>query len=214
MKQKEGIMPQTANINPAIRDFLLNHSDWWGSKVVFLLQSKPDEPIHVIRLSHMIEPPEFPAQQYESFTRIYESCCGIPQTDTRTIKEIDKCLEKLIIKKAALVANNLDFTHLEAEMQSLIKYRKETTKPNGKIKKFRQETFKELQRHRKAFIRLLDQALIECPEAYYHFKAHVQTGQFYTWISFPDEIPVSLKKKKQREQKKKRKTRYRTIRRC
>lgn len=180
-------MLNNVSIKPHIREFMQSHSNLWGTKLVFLLLSKPDEPFHVIRLTHTIEPPEFPAWKYDRFTRAYESNCGIPQTDSQTLKDIDQRLIKLIAIKAELVVNDLDFTHIEKEMQVLVGYRKETTRPNGNIKNFEQETRKEIKRHRTAFQTLLNKAQLECPDAYYCFKRHVQTGLYYKWISFPDE---------------------------
>jgi hypothetical protein len=187
-------MQSASNLQPQIFDFLTNHKDLWGSKLVVLLLSRPDEPFHVIRLSHFINPPDCQGWHYEQFTRKYENCCGILQTDTKTLKDIDKRLVKLIAVKAELVVNKLNFTEVETEMQNLLKYRKETTKTNGRIKNFRQEIQNEVQRHRIAFTRLLDKALVECPEAYYLFKQHVQKGKYYKWVSFPDAEDDSLRK--------------------
>jgi len=186
------------SIKPHISDFLQSHSDMWGSKIVFLLLSKPDEPIHVIRLSHTIDPPSYPTWQFDRFRRTFENNCGIPQTDKQTLRDIDKRLIKLIAIKAELMVNELDFAEIETEMQTLIEYRKETTKPNGRIKSFRLETQKEVKRHRISFQRLLDKALVECPEAYCFFKKHVQTGTYYKWLSFPDEedAPMQCQEKK------------------
>jgi len=183
-------MNNNIKLKPSIRDFLDNHADWWGVKIVYLLFPKPEERFHVCRMSQILDPPDYPAWQLERLNRMLEHANGIPQTDYQTLRDIDKRLERLIATKAELMTAQLDYAYIDKETDALVDYRNETTRPNGNIKNFRQDVHREIQRHRKAFLRLLKAALIECPEAYYYLKAHVQTGLYYMWISDVDDEPA------------------------
>ncbi len=169
---------------PRVADFLERHSKRWGAKVVILLQSMPDRPVHVLAISLLIAPPEGGSLSYAQVERLIRQNEAIPQTDAVTLKQVNNELNRLIKIKAWREAAGLPRDGgMEAAIDMLCAYHRETTRPNGMIKNFRLETEREYQRHRAAVRRLLKKAKLECPEAYRCIRSHLKTGTWFTWSS-------------------------------
>ena len=163
--------------------FLQKHGKRRGTKIINVLQSMPNEPVHVLQLSHLIEPPEFGSYSYGQVERLLLKAEELPQTDVKTLKQIDKEINRLVAMKANRMETGADCTDIITVLGQLVRYRDETTRPNGSIKNFRLEEGREYQRHQSAVKRLLKKAKRDCPEAYDYIRSHLKMGTYFTWIS-------------------------------
>jgi len=169
---------------PRISRFFEDNCDMWGARVIGALWALPDRMVHSIELCHYLEPSEesgeFPFNRADYLIK-HQS--AIPRTDTWALREVDKEIDSLIGIKAARQSKGLDVSDLERDLQMLSDYRRENTRPDGRIKNFGDEANKTYQRHMTGIRRLLEKAKADCPEAYYYVKAHLLTGTYFFWSS-------------------------------
>lgn len=105
----------------------------------------------------------------------------IPMTDQKTIAEIDKRLNYLLMLKAETGGSNMDW---KEEIAFLKQYRKDTTKPYGGIKNFGDDDLKAYHRIHSAINRLIKKASKEgFHEAVSIIKKHLKQGVTYQWIT-------------------------------
>lgn len=168
---------------PRIAGFFDANCEMWGVRVITALIQMPDKNVHCIALSHQVEPAENRYLGPHGAEKLIQNLEKLPMTDVKTLREVDRELNRLISIKAELKSAGQDFSEQDREIEQLIKYRKECTRPNGTIKDFFCVENREYQRHRSAIKRLLDKAKKECPEAYYYVKSHLQMGIYFYWSS-------------------------------
>jgi hypothetical protein len=168
---------------PRVDAFLQKHKDRWGVKIVSVLQNYPDEPVHVLQLSHMIEPPAYQGLSPEQVDQLIFKADDIPMTDRTTLRQANRELNRQIKIKEARQKAGLPCDDQDFIIAWLIAYHKGTTRPNGTIKPFRGNAEKEYQRHQAAVRRLLDKAKIECPEAWGYITTHLKMGIYFAWLS-------------------------------
>lgn len=169
---------------PRISRFFEDNCEMWGARVIGALRALPDRMVHSIELCHYLEPPEengeFP---FDRVDYLINHQSVIPRTDDKALREVDKEMVRLVGIKAERQNRGLDISEVERDLQMLSDYRRENTRPNGRIRNFGDETTKTYQRHMTAIRRLLEKAKAECPEAYYYVKAHLLTGIYFFWSS-------------------------------
>jgi len=147
------------------------------------LQNYPEEPIHVLNLTHMIESPDYSGFSFRQVQQLLLNQSTIPQTDVVTLKQVDNELNRLIKLKAWRQSVEADCSDIDKTIQQLVSYRKETTRPNGTIKGFRSAVEREYQRHQKAIQRLLKKAKKDCPDAYAYIRNHLKSGIYFQWVT-------------------------------
>jgi hypothetical protein len=177
------MLPANLKPLPRISSFLETNCEMWGVRVVLALIEMPDSMVHCIALSHQIEPVESDVLGEKGTDYLIQNLEKIPMTDFRTLKDVDKELNRQIKIKAERMNLGLKVTAQNRLIKQLICYRKETTRPNGSIRDFYSVEMKEYQRHRSAISRLLNKAKLECPEAYYYVKTHLMSGIYFYWSS-------------------------------
>lgn len=177
---------------PRVSAFLQKHCDRWGAKIVTVLQMYPDEPVHVLQLSHLIEPPDYGMYGQKQVDRMLLETENIPQTDRITLKQVDTELNRLVKIKAYRLEAGLDCSDLDFKIEVLAAYHRATTRPNGTIKNFRSSADREYQRHQAAVKRLLAKAKKECPEAWAYLTSHLKMGMYFTWLSDDHALPVEI----------------------
>jgi len=172
------------NIQSAlVSDFLHKNRKRWGTKIVLALQKIPNEPVHVLQLSHLIEPPEYGKFSFEQVERMIKKQEKIPQTDGTTLRQVNNEINRLVKMKANRLEMGVDCTDIITVLEQLVRYREETTRPNRSIKNFRLENGHEYQRHQSAVKRLLQKAKRKCPEAYHYIRSHLKMGTYFIWLS-------------------------------
>jgi len=137
------------NSNELVKTLLNNYPNFKGSKVIDLLYAYPDTPLPASDMELAVNlqiPPEFIFHNRYHFA-------PIQMTDSKTLRTIDKRLNHLLELKAFNTTDEYD-----EEIQALIRYRKETTLPTGKIKCFNDEDSRAYDRLRKDIDTLLKQA--------------------------------------------------------
>ena len=169
--------------------WLGHHQDLLGGKAVLYLYDHPDRLYHVSDLSDLAWGGGILLQtEHNNFCRLSES--AIPMTDLTALNMCGKELRELIQRIGA--AERLGYTDLASELRrqfdAILKYRKETTTPTGKIRDFPSQEMREYQRVFNAFRRLLMAAQKEAPEVYEVIKKHVKTGLRFAWLTNPDKI--------------------------
>jgi hypothetical protein len=168
---------------PHISGYLKANCEMWGVKIVLALIQMPDQMVHCIALSHHLEPEESKSVPAGKVDRLIRDLDKIPMTDDKTLREVDRQINRLIGIKAEKLKLEQDCSDLDAELDALVSYRKQTTRPGGAIRHFYSVEQKEYQRHRAAVSRLLEKAKKECPEAYHYIKSHLLTGTWFFWSS-------------------------------
>ena len=140
--------------------------------------------VHSIELCHYLEPPEESREYpFDRADYLINHQSVIPRTDDKALREVDKEIVRLIAIKAERQSEGLDVSDIERDLQMLSDYRRENTRPNGRIRNFGDDATKTYQRHMIGIRRLMEKARQECPEAYYYVKAHLLTGIYFFWSS-------------------------------
>lgn len=139
----------------AVRTIIENYPDWGGSKILDLLSQTPDQPIHSNALEHAIE---FNISPLEAAAVVYHHR-AVPITDFATLKAVDLRLKKLISLKAEyLCREGVPESPYDTEIQALIRYRRDCSKPNGAPKSFPDEDRRAYRRQAAAIRRLFARA--------------------------------------------------------
>jgi hypothetical protein len=177
------MLPVNLKPLPRIHSFFEANCAMWGVRVILALIEMPDRMVHCIALSHQIEPVENEVLGEKGADYLIQNLEKIPMTDVRALKQVDKELNRQLKIKAERMHLGLDVSAQDEAIFHLIRYRKETTRPNGSIRDFFSVEMKEYQRHRAAITRLMNKARRECPEAHYYVKAHLLSGIYFYWSS-------------------------------
>ncbi len=158
-----------------IQTMLQTYPNFKGSKVIDLLYAHPDTPIPAADMELALNlqiPPDFINRKRYHFA-------PIRMTDEQTLRCVDKRLNRLIELKAFNAT-----TAYDDEIQALIRYRKETTLPTGKIKCFNDDDSKAYDRLRKDIDTLLKQAEKDgYSEAVAIVKRCMRRGLSFVWDS-------------------------------
>jgi len=167
----------------SVKELINHYQDWEGAKVLQLLIQHPDTDIYatVVELCLQSTIPPLEAQN------LRYHLAPIKMTDEVALRAIDKRLNQLIAQKA----NTSELQHtstpepqysIDAEINALIAYRRETTLPTGGIKCFNDEDTKAFRRQSAAIRRLLAQATKDGHhEAVAIVKANLRKGKIMRW---------------------------------
>ncbi len=183
--------------------FMADHQDWEAVKALHILIERAGTAVSSMVLNYLIDCPDTTLLERTAEHLRLEYCgeMGItdappfevpelaqfavrgaldnPLTDARTLKEVNQRLNLLLARKAQTPEHN--HPAIDTEIQALIKYRSEVTRPGGEIKNHEPQQRKSYQRLYAAFRRLLNKARHESPEAYRIIKAQLKTGKYCQW---------------------------------
>lgn len=150
-------------IDNVVRELTERYPELEGAKILNLLSSHPNRSLMNTVVELALTPP---LSVDEAEASVFHPA-AIPMTDYQTLRELDKRLKRLFHLKAHYLAEqeaNPGFdaktspSPYDEEIEALRKYRKESTRPNGKLQSFPDEIRKAYRRHAAAIRRLFTKA--------------------------------------------------------
>lgn len=167
----------------SVKDLINHYPDWEGAKVLQLLTQHANTDLYATVVELCLESTLSPLEAQNLRFHL----APIKMTDEDTLRAIDKRLNQLIAQKANTPPLHHFITSsphhsIDAEINALIAYRKETTLPTGTIKCFNDEDTKAFRRQASAIRRLLAQATKDGHhEAVAIVKANLKKGKIMRW---------------------------------
>ena len=181
------VIPTLAN---CVQDLISAYPDSGGARALQVLLRHPNQSIHSINLTHMIDPPDYTSLNSFSTLELapeinpFEAISKIPMTDHQAVREVYNRMNSLVRQKADIqsLSDSVNTAAINAEISALKKYLSECQRPGGKIRNCNDDERKAYQRISVAVKRLLEKAENEHPEAVAIVRKNLSMGTYFRYL--------------------------------